>query len=102
MNKAIHSNAAFTVEDLCRACAVTSVFVQEMVHEGAIDPVQGEEPANWRFTEVEVHHITVASRLHRDLGVNLAGAALALQLLDEVETLRAQLAAQAVAPDDLG
>jgi len=33
----------------------------------------------------------VALRLQRDLGLNLAGAALALELLDEVEALRAQL-----------
>jgi chaperone modulatory protein CbpM len=33
----------------------------------------------------------VASRLQRDLGVNLAGAALALELLQEIEALRARL-----------
>jgi chaperone modulatory protein CbpM len=32
-------------------------------------------------------------RLQSDLGVNLAGAALALQLLDEIESLRAQVRA---------
>jgi chaperone modulatory protein CbpM len=32
-------------------------------------------------------------RLQRDLGVNPAGAALALQLMDELEQLRAQLQA---------
>jgi chaperone modulatory protein CbpM len=34
---------------------------------------------------------TVSLRLQRDLGVNLAGVALALQLLDEVEALRARI-----------
>lgn len=102
MNNATPSSAAITLEDLCRACAVSSVFVRELVLEGAIDPAQGEAPASWRFTEIEVHHVTVAARLQRDLGVNPAGAALALQLLDEVETLRAQLAAQLAAPDDVG
>ena len=101
MNTANHPSAAISLEDLCRTCAVTSIFVQEMVQEGAIDPAQGEEPTSWRFTEIEVHHVTVAARLQRDLGVNLAGAALALQLLDEVETLRAQLATQVAAPDEL-
>lgn len=33
----------------------------------------------------------VALRLQEDLGVNLAGAALALQLLEELETLRSRL-----------
>ena len=78
------------------------VFVLEMVQEGALNPAPSEAPESWRFTEIEVRHITVAARLQRDLGVNPAGAALALQLLDEVETLRAQLAVQAAAPDDLG
>ena len=44
--------------------------------------------------------MTVAWRLQRDLGVNLAGAALALQLLDEVQTLRAQITAATQAAID--
>jgi chaperone modulatory protein CbpM len=38
-----------------------------------------------------MHRATVSLRLQRDLGVNLAGVALALQLLDEVEALRARI-----------
>ena len=102
MNTALSPSASLSLEDLCRACSVTSVFVLEMVQEGALNPTPSEVPERWRFTEIEVRHITVAARLQRDLGVNPAGAALALQLLDEVETLRAQLAVQAAAPDDLG
>ncbi|MEO5655034.1 MAG: chaperone modulator CbpM [Nitrosospira sp.] len=42
-------------------------------------------------------------RLQHDLGVNLAGIALALQLLDEVEMLRARLNAvdTAMSSDDI-
>jgi chaperone modulatory protein CbpM len=58
-----------------------------------VQPVKGQAPESWRFGEAQVHHVTVAWRLQRDLGVNPAGAALALRLLDEMETLRAQLAA---------
>lgn len=86
--------AALTLEELCRTCAVQAEFVQAMLEEGAIQPIEGQAPESWRFTEVQVHHVSVAWRLQRDLGVNPAGAALALQLMDEVETLRAQLAAQ--------
>ena len=35
----------------------------------------------------------MASRLQRDLGLNLAGAALALELLEEIDALRARLQA---------
>lgn len=92
---------ALSLEDLCRACSVQNEFVLAMLEEGVIEPAAGQSPDNWRFTGVQVHHVSVAWRLHRDLGVNLPGAALALQLLDEVETLRAQLAAQASVTHDV-
>lgn len=96
MNPSTNSpeSAALTLEDLCRVCAVQTEFVQTLLEEGAVQPLEGDAPETWRFTELQVHHVSVAWRLQRDLGVNPAGAALALQLLDEVETLRAQLAAR--------
>jgi chaperone modulatory protein CbpM len=81
-----------TLGDLCRACAVQTEFVLALLEEGVAQPAEGQQPATWRFSEVQVQRVTVAWRLQRDLGVNPAGAALALQLLDEMETLRAQLA----------
>ena len=93
-------HGSLTLEDLCRACSVQSEFVLAMLEEGVIEPSEGQATESWRFTAIEVHHVSVAWRLQRDLGVNLPGAALALQLLDEVETLRAQLATQT--PDDVG
>lgn len=93
-------SAALTLEELCRACAVQTGFVLDMLEEGVVEPAVGQAPENWRFTDIQVRRVTVAWRLQRDLGVNPAGAALALQLLDEVETLRAQLAAQILAAKD--
>lgn len=81
-----------TLEQLCRACAVQTEFVLSLLEEGVAQPLEGEQPETWRFSEIQVKRVSVAWRLQRDLGVNPAGAALALQLLDEVETLRAQLA----------
>jgi chaperone modulatory protein CbpM len=82
-----------TVDELCRICAVHTEYVVNLVQEGVITPHVGIAPDTWRFTSVHVRHARIASRLQRDLGVNLAGAALALQLLDELETLRAQMTA---------
>ncbi|MFT5934884.1 MAG: chaperone modulatory protein CbpM [Hydrogenophaga sp.] len=81
-----------TLEELCRACAVQTEFVLTLLEEGVAQPAEGRHPGTWRFSEVQVHQVSVAWRLQRDLGVNPAGAALALQLLDEMETLRAQFA----------
>lgn len=79
-----------TLAELCRACAVRSESIVELVEEGVLAPL-GREPHRWRFSGIHMRRATVALRLQRDLGVNLAGAALALQLLDEVEALRARL-----------
>jgi chaperone modulatory protein CbpM len=79
-----------TLADVSRACAVHIDCIVELVREGVISPA-GREPHCWRFSGVHMRRASVALRLQRDLGVNLAGAALVLQLLDEIETLRARL-----------
>jgi chaperone modulatory protein CbpM len=84
--------ATLTVDEVSRMCAVRMDYIIELVREGVIAPATGSAPESWLFTSLQVRHTRVASRLQRDLGVNLAGAALALQLLDELETLRAQVA----------
>lgn len=85
--------AELSLFEISRTCAVQSGYVIELIDEGVITPVAGREAESWRFTGWQVRHVKVAWRLQRDLGVNLAGAALALQLLDEVAALRAQIAA---------
>ncbi len=79
-----------TLVEVSRACAVRVDCIVELVEEGVITPI-GREPHRWRFSGSHMRRATVALRLQRDLGVNLAGAALALQLMDEVEALRARL-----------
>jgi len=81
-----------TLADICRACAVHAEYIIELVEEGVLVPV-GREPVYWRFSGAHMHRAAVALRLQRDLGINLAGVALALQLLDEIEALRARISA---------
>jgi len=80
----------FTLADLCRACQLPAERVVELVDEGVIEP-QGRDPTHWRFSGVSVRRVHCVQRLERDLGVNVAGAALALDLLDELERLRIRL-----------
>ena len=86
----LEEQADLTLDDLCRACAAHIPLIVQLVEEEVILP-QGESPEVWRFTGVHLRRARVAVRLHRDLGVNPAGAALALQLMDEIEALRARL-----------
>ncbi|MFI5446440.1 chaperone modulator CbpM [Polaromonas sp. UC242_47] len=86
----LEDQTELTLADLCRACATQANVVIELVDEGLIVP-SGPTPEYWRFTGLHMQRALVALRLQEDLGVNLAGAALALQLLEELETLRSRL-----------
>ncbi|OLO05617.1 MULTISPECIES: chaperone modulator CbpM [Salinicola] len=76
-----------TLGELCRTCTVHAEWVIELVDEGVIVP-DGRRREQWRFYGASLHRVRVVQRLQRDLGVNLAGAALALELMDEVARLR--------------
>lgn len=83
----IDEDMTVTFAELCRFCAVDGQLVVDMVNEGVIEPI-GEQPESWRFRGISVRRAQVAARLIRDLQVNLAGAALAVDLLEELERLR--------------
>jgi len=76
-----------TLGQLCRCCGVDAEFVTEMVEYGIVEPV-GDDPHRWRFAGPALRRVTTVVRLNRDLGVNLPGAALAVELLDELAELR--------------
>ncbi len=80
----------YSLSQLCLETAVHAEWVMSLVDEGILDPA-GETPEEWRFPLECCHTISVVIRLQRDLGLNLAGVALALELLEEVEALRHQL-----------
>lgn len=76
-----------TLTQMSLAYSVHADRIVEMVWEGVIDP-EGHSREDWRFSDLQFHQIGVAVRLQRDLGVNLPGVALALQLLNEIQVLR--------------
>ena len=80
-----------TLAEICTACEISEAQVIELVEHGVVEP-QGRRPAAWRFHGVSIRRIRRAQRLEKDLGVNTAGAALALDLLEELEELRIRLA----------
>ena len=79
-----------SLAELCRACAIPADWLIDLVNEGIIEP-SGKTTADWRFSGVEIVRVHTVIRLQQDLHVNLAGAALALDLLDEIDQLRARL-----------
>jgi chaperone modulatory protein CbpM len=84
--------AQLTLADLCRACAVHAELIIELVDVGVLEPL-GREPARWIFGGASLPRARRALRLQRDIGMDIIGVALALELLDEIEVLRARLRA---------
>ena len=78
--------------DLCRNCTVKTEEILIMVEEGILDPQDGHaEPAaaaRWQFHISSVKRVRTVVHLQRDLGINLPGAALALDLLDQIAKLK--------------
>jgi len=86
----LEEDSELTLAELCRTCRLPAERVFELVAEGVVDPL-GRDPAQWRFRGISIRRVHCALRLEQDLGVNIAGAALALDLLEELERLRARL-----------
>ena len=86
----IDADSRLTLAQLCRLCAVHADYVIELVEEGVIQPY-GEEVTQWHFPGLSIQRTRKARRLQADLGINLAGVAVILQLLDEVDYLRLRI-----------
>ena len=87
----IDDDTLITVNELCRHCTVRVEEVITLVGEGILDPTEGvvraEQADGWQFHISSVRRVRTVVHLQRDLGVNLAGAALALELLDRIAEL---------------
>ena len=86
----LDEDVEMSLVQLCSACELSEAQVIELVDQGVIEP-RGSEPAAWRFVGVSLRRLRITHSLQRDLGVNASGVALALELLEELEELRARL-----------
>ena len=76
--------------DICRVCNCHAEWIVELVNEGVLDPI-GSNQELWRFSGPSLKKAHTAMRLERDLGLNLEGVALVLDLLEELTELRERL-----------
>ena len=79
-----------TLGQLCSICPASPDVIIEMVNQGILD-LEGRRISEWRFSWETVQRIRQVRRLLHDLELNMAGAALALHLLDKIERLEAML-----------
>lgn len=115
----VEEQIEFTLVELSRAVGADEEQITALIFEGVIEPLapagtgeplasadmgagaprfarmnlsqQVAERAQWRFSGSALRRARLAFSLARDLEVNPPGVALALDLIDEIEALRAML-----------
>lgn len=85
----VDETVEFTLIELSRASGASEEELRLWVSEGVFEPT-GEQPQEWRFSGAALRRVRTAQRLARDLQINPPGIALVLELLDEIDSLRAR------------
>ena len=78
------------IDEVATRARVQDTFVVELVDYGVLEPL-GRNQHEWQFSGTDLHRLRCVVRLMRDLDVNLEGAAVILELLEERQRLRTHL-----------
>jgi len=78
-----------TVVEVCQCVRLPLDVIVEIVETGIIEP-EGSRPVDWVFDKQMLALLKKAQRLQRDLEIDWNGVALALGLLEELESVRAE------------
>ncbi|HYU14670.1 MAG TPA: chaperone modulator CbpM [Candidatus Acidoferrum sp.] len=85
MNAQLHLSA----EELAAACGLSRARITRLVRLGLVEPVG---PGARMFPAATAARLRRMLRLHGELGVNLTGAAIVVDLLERLEHLETELA----------
>ena len=78
------------IDELGRACHCSREWIVTLVHEGVLEPTD-RATAEWRFAGESLRRAKQATRLQRDLDLNVPAVALVVQLLERIEELERQV-----------
>jgi hypothetical protein len=76
--------------EICQICQIDAEAVRELAALGVVsarEPV----PGGWELSATALPRLRVVGRLMRDLGVNVSGAALAIELLEAQRSLESRI-----------
>lgn len=82
----VDDNAHLSFIELSNCAHVERHYIIEMVEAGLLEP-HGAAIDEWQFANRDVRRLRSAQRLMNDLGVNPAGAAIILDLIEERDSL---------------
>ncbi len=94
----LHEQVRWGLREFAVYCRIEHGELVEMIEMGVLEPL-GAEPEQWSFAARDLQRVRTARRLARDLGINLAGIAVILDLLEERERMSVRLRAAAGAFD---
>ncbi|HEX8543453.1 MAG TPA: chaperone modulator CbpM [Pseudomonas sp.] len=77
------------MKQFCQVTDIPAAYVIEIVEHGILEP-QGRKPDEWLFDDQALIVARRAAKLRRDLELEWEGVALALDLLKELEQVRAE------------
>ena len=84
----ISTTSDMTITEVCQRYSISETAVQEMIAYGLF---QTEVMHTVTISPAALRKIESAIRLQRDLGINLPGVVLALELKEELEILRSEV-----------
>ena len=76
--------------EICQICQIDIEAMRELAALGVVsarEPV----PGGWELAATALPRLRIVGRLMRDLGVNVSGAALAIELLEEQRALESRI-----------
>lgn len=83
----------FNLQELCQRSDLHAEFVVKLVSYGVITPLEESRAVqDWLFDASSLMRLRKARRLQNDLDLNVPGLAVSLELLDDVEHLRREVA----------
>ncbi len=83
-------SATITFTQVCHTCRISEEALIELLEHGLLRGIDASSKKAV-FKPQMIHRIRSARRLQDDLGVNLPGVVLALELRDELERVRREL-----------
>ena len=86
----VEESVSFTFAQLRDAAAGSDELLLGLVDQGVLEP-SGGGPEDWAFAGTALGTVRTARRLTNDLALGAEGAALVLELLAEIASLRARL-----------
>ena len=89
VNGPLPTELRLSADELAAAAGISPTMLARLVRLGLIEPVA---EGSTEFTAASARRLRRMLRLRRDLGVNLTGAAILVDLLERLEQLEAELA----------